>query len=66
MKKKIKDLTREEQKNICNQYPCPKCPLNGTIGCYWYDRKLERIKKELNIEVEVIEVEKSNLHQKKD
>lgn len=34
MKKKIKDLTEEEAKTICDKSLfCYKCPLNGSYKC---------------------------------
>ena len=46
MKKKLKDLIKEEQQEICNkQKRCWGCPLrivpylgNADIGCKWTDK----------------------------
>lgn len=43
MKKKIKDLTVEEIKSICDRSPfCHKCPLKNHIKCCYIDTDLER------------------------
>ena len=64
MKKKIKDLTLKEIKNICNKYAedCKGCPFEKLEECYevWHYLKmnitLKRLEKELPLEQE-IEVE---------
>lgn len=43
MKKKIKDLTDEEIKSICDRhFFCHKCPLNHHIKCRYVDNNLDR------------------------
>lgn len=51
MKKKIKDLTKEEVMTICEKYDCYKCPLY--IGINIYKCKDERLNKYGDEEIEV-------------
>lgn len=51
MTKKIKELTRDEQKLICKKHNCPECPLHMTVGCCWYEKSISKIKKELEKEI---------------
>ena len=46
MKKKIKDLTREEKRQFCKKYDCHFCPLHFyvgiSLGCFEHlDYKME-------------------------
>lgn len=57
MKKKIKDLTLEEIKKICNKYSCNECPLNIPHSCHCYGLALVQgfrwtIKEEREVEVD--------------
>ena len=48
MKKKIRELTREDIKKLCNQHECYKCPLNiKTMFCWIL---IEQLDKEVEIE----------------
>lgn len=61
MKKKVKDLTRQEFKNICNKYndECEGCPFKWMEDCLEleYYLKTQDITKALNQEIEVDEDE---------
>lgn len=58
MKKKIKDLTDKEIKDICNKYSrfnCSSCPLVGCpINAHWIYRRA------LNFEEMEVEIDESN------
>lgn len=48
MKKKIKDLTLEEIREICRRNYCEYCPLENTEKCLYFNESL-------NNEVEIDE-----------
>lgn len=56
MKKKVKELSRKELKNICIKYPCCKgCPFSWMEDCQELDYylKTKDIEKALEQEIEV-------------
>ena len=66
MKKKIKDMTREEFNDMCNTFPsnCKGCPLEWMTNCYTIRDylKAHEMEKALEQEVEVKEDGKSIQH----